>query len=74
MFPLMFRKHPLKIALQSPLKNSKRIYFYFGINSPKRKIANRIVQFSTLAITVILGGSAPSTRISQQDNLLSSQP
>ena len=28
----------------------------------------------TLAITVILGGSAPSARMSKQDNLFSSQP
>ena len=28
-----------KSALQSPSKYSKRTYFYFGINSPKRNIA-----------------------------------
>ena len=42
---------------------SKRIYFYFGINSLKTNIANRIA-FFYIAITVILGGKAPSRRLS----------
>ena len=34
-----------KLALQSSLKNSKRTYFYFGINSPKGNIATSIAYF-----------------------------
>ena len=36
----MFWKHPFKIIATITFINSKRTYFYFRINSPKRNIAN----------------------------------
>ena len=45
-FLLMFRKHPFKIsATLTFIKNPKRTYFHFGMNSLKRNIANRITKF-----------------------------
>ena len=52
----MFRKQPFTISATITLEHSKRTYLYFGINYPKRNIA--------LAVTVILGGSALSARMS----------
>ena len=51
-FPLIFRKDSIKIsATITFIKNSKNIlYFYFGVNSLKRNIANPIAQFILISL------------------------
>ena len=70
--PLLLIANPFNIseifkisATITFIQNSKRTYLYFGINSLKRHISNPIAKkFYNLAITVILGGGAPSARMS----------
>ena len=54
-----FRKGPSNLVLQSPKKIQKRIYFHLELILLGGNFANSI---TVLAITAILGGSAPSER------------